>query len=611
MSKRLRGWQLEVQKQEAVPEEHAPHKHRHSALATKLLSLWAHGSLSATACQELAHLALLDGAQHDELMALASCGSWGSAKGNAHRDVLSKFCSDVHICESFEVTVPCRDPKTSELEHQPMSFFLPHMMFSALSSYDEFDTVFATGGLREFWSKVSGTNDDKLNNHPELVGQDWQDRCIPLFLHGDGVEFQDRDSMMVYSWGAILSTRSSQDSSLMLACFPKSCTFVPKKNGDPDTWADVLTWIKWSLEALQTGKHPQVDPFGNSFPPSSPFYHNQGTMLHPKSYKGILWCIEGDHEFFSNTLKLPHWSSHCPCWECDTCIRDETKTWRVIEPEVQQWNVKTHAEAMANPSSDHCFFSIPGVSTKMVQNDLLHVVFTKGILSHLLGSILHLLCWYEGPGAQQVHPEKRLALIFQDIQQCYCEKQAPTRLTNLKISMFTDPKKPHASHPALNSKAAESKHLLHPMLAVCRKALGGHPKSEDIIQSVSAMTDLVDLFDMADVVLKQTEHENAMALCCKFLHHYSILNAWAVSQGTLLFHIVIKFHTFYHLVLSAKHLNPRVAWCFKAEDYVGRIAHLAHSVSMGVKSSRLSLKVALKYRHMLHLRLTRGDFDDE
>ncbi len=46
------------------------------------------------------------------------------------------------------------------------------------------------------------------------------------------------------------------------------------------------------------------------------------------------------------------------------------------------------------------------------------------------------------------------------------------------------------------------------------------------------------------------------------------------------------------------------------EDFVGKISKLAHSVSMGVKATRISRKVLPKYRVMLHVRLARGDLAD-
>ena len=75
-AKRLRGWKLQEEQFKAAVRED-PDEQNHSALATKLLTLWASGALSASAAQELAHLAILDGAQHEELDKLAGCGSRG------------------------------------------------------------------------------------------------------------------------------------------------------------------------------------------------------------------------------------------------------------------------------------------------------------------------------------------------------------------------------------------------------------------------------------------------------------------------------------------------------------------------------------------------------
>ena len=60
-------------------------------------------------------------------------------------------------------------------------------------------------------------------------------------------------------------------------------------------------------------------------------------------------------------------------------------------------------------------------------------------------------------------------------------------------------------------------------------------------------------------------------------------------------------------------LNTKITWCFKSEDYVGKISRIGHSVAMGVRSTKLSEKVMAKYILMLHLCFTRGpnilDFD--
>ena len=64
----------------------------------------------------LAHPALLDGAQHEELVRLAKAGNFGAQPGNCHRDIMASFCNDVSICEPHEVEVRVIHPKTSKEE---------------------------------------------------------------------------------------------------------------------------------------------------------------------------------------------------------------------------------------------------------------------------------------------------------------------------------------------------------------------------------------------------------------------------------------------------------------------------------------------------------------
>ena len=130
----------------------------------------------------------------------------------------------------------------------------------------------------------------------------------------------------------------------------------------------------------------------------------------------------------------------------------------------------SNEEARLHPRSNHPLFSgvIGGLTTKMVRGDCLHILFCKGVLGHFLGSIMHYLCWHDGPGkVQAVAPEKRLGAMFEAIQREYVRQSSPTRVTNLRLSMICDPKQPHASFAHLDLKAAEAKHTLHAFLPVC------------------------------------------------------------------------------------------------------------------------------------------------
>ena len=111
-AKRLRGAALDHAMLQG-PEPVTSKEVEHSALASKLLSLWSVGTLSATMVRELAHLALLDGASHTELATVANTGTCGSNVGNCHRDLLKAFCERIEIDEPHLIPVPAVDPKSS------------------------------------------------------------------------------------------------------------------------------------------------------------------------------------------------------------------------------------------------------------------------------------------------------------------------------------------------------------------------------------------------------------------------------------------------------------------------------------------------------------------
>ena len=162
-------------------------------------------------------------------------------------------------------------------------------------------------------------------------------------------------------------------------------------------------------------------------------------------------------------------------WECDAeNFADATlgKEFKQIALEKADYRLYSHAECLAEPWSEHQLFQLPGVSSHMVRGDPLHILFCKRLYSHLLGGLLHYLCWFEGPGkSTQKKPWERLALIFQQVQGEYSKQGIASRLTNLRLSMLTETKKPWAKTASLDCKGAEARHLLPPRLPVLKLTL--------------------------------------------------------------------------------------------------------------------------------------------
>ena len=205
----------------------------------------------------------------------------------------------------------------------------------------------------------------------------------------------------------------------------------------PGTWEPLHEWISWSFAALSKGAHPSKDPWGN--PLLKGMSELAGLPLSKGHHRGIIWSIQGDAEFYANVLKLPHWQNKSPCHECDA-----------QRPVFQRKKCPDGKSVKILKEAEQDF----AIVFNRVRGDSLHILYSRGVGSHLAGSLLHYLCYYDGTRKQRVAPTQRLNMLFSKIKEKY------TRMTNLRLSMFTDPKKPHKQFPCLEAKAAKTKHIL-------------------------------------------------------------------------------------------------------------------------------------------------------
>jgi hypothetical protein len=195
-AKRLRSVQIEMEKMKGT--KRTLEKGQDSRLATALLSLWAHGKISAITCRWLAECASLDGCTHPEINDIAKMGCHGKYPGNVHRDLLTRFVKDVSVPEPLQVPARCLNPKTLQKGEEEAAIFLPHMVFSKLANLPNFNQLFPTSMLEQFWHTLERSGDPGLPGHP-MRTQNWRRFTIPLFVHGDGVQYANNNSLMV-SW---------------------------------------------------------------------------------------------------------------------------------------------------------------------------------------------------------------------------------------------------------------------------------------------------------------------------------------------------------------------------------------------------------------------------
>lgn len=161
------------------------------------------------------------------------------------------------------------------------------------------------------------------------------------------------------------------------------------------------------------------------------------------------------------------------------------------------------AQALLDKRSKHPLFTLEGVSTALVRHDSLHILYSRGVASHLAGSLLFYLCWYDWPRRQSVPASERLLRIFAKIKQIYSENNVPARLCNLKPSMVWDTSRPHKSFPCLGAKASETKHVLEPLEQVLKEVLEGEeaPIHITMCDCLHALNQLIKHFDSVGTFL--------------------------------------------------------------------------------------------------------------
>ena len=609
--KRLRGWQLAKEKATPSSEKRPCQKGvGGSALVTRLLELWSQGKISASQAVEIANLAKLEGAASEEIFHIARSGKFSQSKGNSHRDLMQLFAKDLKLCGPWPIQVEVKDPKTQKVTTAEASLMLPHLLFSSLYLHyrDQFEDLFAVKQCESFWQNLEKKKDPRLVP-PITLGKRVVSpgTTIPIFVHGDGVEFVKDSSLMTWSWGSMLSQQSSLATHLLLTAWPKSCQ-------TPNTWKPLDKVISWSFTALAKGYHPTEDWEGK--PLTKGILGNlAGEPLTKGSFRAVIYAIQGDAEFYSNVLKLGHWMQKHPCHECD-CQRPiykkvvcpPGKSVKILKDELQDWEYVTPAQALLVERS-HPLFSVPGVSSALVRGDSLHILYSRGVGNHLAGSLLHYCCYYDGSARQKSPPANRLSILFGKVKELYCLHQTSCRLTNLRLSMFTDVTAPHKKFPCLDAKAAETKHFLPCLLEVLQQALPeGEPIHAVMLDCLAAFIHLGEHFDAMDLFPTDEEYEQTMNLAKRFFDHYHTLSEWALSKGKKLFNTTYKFHSCKHMYRNSFYLNYRIHSNFRSEDFVGNLARVAHSITFGVSAPRICGKVCLKYRVLLHLQLTRAAF---
>ena len=197
----------------------------------------------------------------------------------------------------------------------------------------------------------------------------WQERAIPIILHGDGVNYGGAhgDTVMVVQWSMLLSKIHTWQSHFLVTAVPKRCRTHLRLDGS-DTMHDIWAAIADDLNDCFHG------------------HLKDGTPIMDGKWFAVVWCVCADYEFFANELHMPHWGNAEPCWLCRANKGD--RNWRDVRPDAA-WRATTHTCLQTSPSiKPHPIWRIAGLHRHFCPGDAMHCLDCGGVASHLIASVL-------------------------------------------------------------------------------------------------------------------------------------------------------------------------------------------------------------------------------
>jgi hypothetical protein len=385
--------------------------------------------------------------------------------------------------------------------------------------------------------------------------------------------------------------------------------FESNKRTDGTTMATLWRMVAWSLQALFDGRWPALDHEGQAWPAGSAELAVAGTPLAAGKF-AVPFLLKGDWDHFSKTFHLPRPNSNKPCWLCrcekgpgsdirdwPTNFRREAR-WKVQLISPVQWRAETQGQM-------HVLFrTFAFLTNANVEADELHVIHL-GTSQYMLGSILYLLVFKILPG----RPAENMEVLWQEMCHEYSRQGIKAQFSSLGISMFCDPKAPHASYPRLKGRAAEVKWLVPVLNALWPKyRRPGSPMDRLVAELLQTQQVIQELLD-AEASEFQMSSESARELSKatdKLLATYSRAAVAANELGELLFSVVPKHHMLWHFSRKAWHLHPRRGACSTDEDYMSAVKQLVKGCMHALPLQKIPLALLQKYRWGLayeHLRI--------
>eukprot|EP00959_Pyramimonas_sp_CCMP1952_P469666 9495341-Pyramimonas_sp.AAC.1 len=193
-----------------------------------------------------------------------------NAERNAHARMRGLFGNEI-TPYPLMLTVADEGGNTSREE---VYCFAPYEVFAELYRHPDQWKLSMQGPRGDtaagwFWDHVKTYRSD----HHIFQDQNWAEyitSTIPMDFHSDGVEIYSGTEFLVFSWSsAMVCDITSYDLQMPILIIEKQ-KYIP---GVTDV--QIVNFIKWNIDVLESGNHPSLNHDGEKFDNSSFRYDRQ------------------------------------------------------------------------------------------------------------------------------------------------------------------------------------------------------------------------------------------------------------------------------------------------------------------------------------------------
>lgn len=501
---------------------------------------------------------------------LAGLGSFGRLPGNCERDLQRLVAREGGLLlQPTEVLVDLWCVDSMQVLQCPVPLLLPHEFFSVIHRNPSrwVDLMGSSQSCTSFWRAViQGT--PAFSDHPLLGNPDQHFKVIPLRIHGDGAEFSRRSAMVCMTWGSALARSGSPwDSRLLLFC-------IPKDRMTPNTLAQILRPVAWSLAVMIDGTWPSEDWQGRPWPVGSRQHLLAGQPL-AGGHCAAVCDVVGDWAWICELFSAPTWASHNMCWQCDATLQGdlEFSNFRSTAP----WRLTAHTTAQLigwQPPGRMCpLLLLPNFGIHVLRWDFMHSV-NLGMAPTALASAILSLCQRGafGPGALP----RKLSLAFSEFRQwcrlhhqrCRCKAFSKATLGVSKND-----------YPALSCKAHAARVLTAWVATVAVAHAQESPHATTVAVCLHSLAGMFSLLEANGRFLREPVAEKFHELGHTFLLAYATLAQESLQNQELRWPLRPKLHALTHILqwTRATHRSCKYVSVFLDEDLVGKLVATARA----------------------------------